>query len=39
MGEYRVFKGRNLNGLKGVNTGIGNFHLMNKGIWNGPGGL
>jgi hypothetical protein len=31
-GEYRGFKGRNLNGLRGVNTGIGNFYGMNMNI-------
>ena len=31
-GEYRGFKGRNLNGLRGVNTGIGNFYGMNMDI-------
>ena len=31
-GEYRGFKGRNLNGLRGVNTGIGNLYGMNMGI-------
>jgi hypothetical protein len=31
-GGYRVFKGRNLNGLEGVNIGIENFYGMNMGI-------